>query len=65
MTKHLNVFMKLYLIYVRKRNAVIPLNTDNNIRIARWFYLRIEVLPKKLNEKIGSFFAEFIFQMNV
>jgi len=32
MTKHLNVFMKLYLIYVRKRNAVIPLNTDNNIR---------------------------------
>jgi len=52
--------MKLYLIYVRKRNAVIPLNTDNNIRMARWFYFRIEVVPRKLNGKIGGFFAKLM-----
>jgi len=61
MTKHLNVFMKLYLIYVRKRNAVIPLNTDNNIRMARWFYFRIGALPRKLYGKIGRFCAKLIF----
>lgn len=58
--------MKLYLIYVRKRNAVIPLNTDNNIRMARWFYFRIAQKMKWINSGFlpSSFFKLMSKQKN-